>query len=50
MLNASGNVKVVDLTIIGYPQDNEGFSSKFIKTTIGRGKRKTPKIVYWGKW
>ena len=45
------NIKVVAMTSLGYPADNEGFGTKLIKTAIGGGKRKPlADIVHREKW
>ncbi len=51
LLGIPGEIKVVALTPIGYPSEDDGLFSKAIKTIVGSKKRKPiEEIVHSEKW
>jgi nitroreductase len=50
-LGIPGEIKVVALTPVGYPSEDDGLASKAIKTIVGSKKRKPiEEIVHSEKW
>jgi nitroreductase len=50
-LGVPENIKVVAMTPVGYPADNEGLGDKLRKTLLKGGKRKPlAEIIHQEKW